>query len=51
MFVRPSQVFLCHDFVDFRKSINGLSQIVEEDSEGDNETELTEQQLNWLLEG
>jgi transposase len=101
MFIQPSQVFLCRDFVDFRKSINGLSQIVEEDlglssmsgalfvfcnkakdklkilywdntgfalwykrlekerfkwpakfdADLDSEVELTEQQLNWLLEG
>lgn len=100
MFIQPSQVFLCRDFVDFRKSINGLSQIVEEElefsamsgalfvfcnkakdklkilywdktgfalwykrlekdrfkwpdklSELDKGIDLTEQQLNWLLEG
>lgn len=101
MFIQPSQVFLSRDFVDFRKSINGLSQIVEEDiglssmsgalfifcnkakdklkilywdktgfalwykrlekerfkwpakfdTDLDCEVELTEQQLNWLLEG
>ncbi len=101
MFIQSSQVFLYYDFVDFRKSINGLSQIVEEDLELssmsgalfvfcnkakdklkilywdrtgfalwykrlekerfkwpakfdtdlDSEVELTEQQLNWLLEG
>jgi hypothetical protein len=33
MFLQPSQVFLCHDFVDFRKSIDGLNQIVEENLE------------------
>ena len=33
MFIQPSQVFLSRNFVDFRKSINGLSQIVEEDLE------------------
>jgi hypothetical protein len=33
MFLRLSQVFLCRDFVDFRKSINGLSQIVKENLE------------------
>ena len=100
MFIQPSQIFLCRDFVDFRKSINGLSQIVEEElefasmsgalfifcnkakdklkilywdktgfalwykrlekdrfkwptpfSELDKGIELTEQQLNWLLDG
>lgn len=101
MFVQPSQIFLCYGFVDFRKSINGLSLIVEEDlelssisgalfifcnkakdklkilywdktgfalwykrlekgrfkwpskfdSECGSEIELTEQQLNWFLEG
>lgn len=29
MFVEPSEVFLHRDFVDFRKSINGLAAIVE----------------------
>jgi transposase len=33
MFIQPFQIFLCRDFVVFRKSINGLSQIVEEDLE------------------
>ncbi|MGK0247781.1 MAG: hypothetical protein ACI910_000508 [Oleispira sp.] len=33
MFIQPSQVFLCRDFVDFLKSINGLSKIVEKDLE------------------
>jgi len=102
MFIQPSQIFLCRDFVDFRKSINGLSQIVEEElqfsamsgalfvfcnkakakdklkilywdktgfalrymrlendrfkwpsqlSELDKGVELTEKQLNWLLDG
>jgi len=31
MFVEPSEVFLHRDFVDFRKSINGLSAIVEDE--------------------
>jgi len=29
MFIEPSEVFLHRDFVDFRKSINGLTGIVE----------------------
>ena len=29
MFIEPSEVFLHRDFVDFRKSINGLAGIVE----------------------
>ena len=29
MFVEPSEVFLHRDFVDFRKSINGLVGIVD----------------------
>ncbi len=29
MFVEPSDIFLHRDFVDFRKSINGLTAIVE----------------------
>ena len=31
LFVEPSQVYLHRDFVDFRKSINGLAAIVEAD--------------------
>ena len=31
LFVEPSQVYLHRDFVDFRKSINGLAAIVETD--------------------
>ena len=31
MFVEPSEVFLHRDFVDFRKSINGLVSIVEDE--------------------
>jgi len=31
MFVEPSDVFLHRDFVDFRKSINGLTAIVEDE--------------------
>lgn len=31
MFVEPSEVFLHRDFVDFRKSINGLTAIVEDE--------------------
>ena len=31
MFVEPSEIFLHRDFVDFRKSINGLTAIVEDE--------------------
>ena len=31
MFVEPSEVFLYRDFVDFRKAINGLVGIVEDE--------------------
>jgi transposase len=31
MFVEPSEIFLHRDFVDFRKSINGLVSIVEDE--------------------
>lgn len=35
MFIEPSQVFLHRDFVDFRKAINGLVAIVENELERD----------------
>ncbi len=35
MFVQPSAVFLHRDFVDFRKSINGLTAIVEDELNAD----------------
>ena len=35
MFVEPSAVFLHRDFVDFRKSINGLTAIVENELDTD----------------
>lgn len=31
LFIKPSAVFLHRDFVDFRKSINGLAAIVEDE--------------------
>lgn len=31
MFVEPSEVFLHRDFVDFRKAINGLVSIIEDE--------------------
>ena len=31
MFVEPSEVFLYRDFVDFRKAINGLAALVEDE--------------------
>ena len=31
MFVEPSEVFLYRDFVDFRKAINGLATLVEDE--------------------
>jgi len=35
MFVDPDQIYLHRDFVDFRKSINGLTDIVEQSLECD----------------
>lgn len=35
MFVEPDQIYLHRDFVDFRKSINGLTDIVENSLERD----------------
>jgi transposase len=35
MFVEPSTVFLHRDFVDFRKAINGLAALVEDELEQD----------------
>ncbi len=31
MFVEPSEIFLYRDFVDFRKAINGLTALIEDD--------------------
>ncbi|NDW20538.1 IS66 family insertion sequence element accessory protein TnpB [Alteromonas hispanica] len=31
MFVEPTDIYLCTDIVDFRKSINGLIVVVEQD--------------------
>jgi|GEM_PF-6355541 len=50
MFVEPPAIYLHKAPVDFRKSINGLSAIVESEMLGSTIT-LTEQQWAWLLDG